>query len=1403
MKRGQAGRSVLRRSGTRSTWHGVQTLARVISALLPVLLLVTVAMPAKADKGVIGAFGGLGTAPGQFNASASNASPRGLAIDQATGDVYVSDGGKHRVVRFDRFGGYLSQIGTGLLGTLGGVFNFTASGAGGIAFDQVDGIGDDGALYVADGSNLRIQKFVAGDVFSLAWGGDVDQPAGGSAAEICSVPSNCKAGASGTADGAFGATFSGYPAVDPTTGNLYVADPGGTGNRRVQRFGPAGSFQLKFGSNGAGAGQFGTQGPSKLAVDSTGAVYAVDNQHGSSMGGNARVQKCVETPPASGAFACANFGPTGSTVTPFAVAVDGDDHVYVARHASGASTEIRVSEFLADGTPVTTHGVGAGLGANASAPGVNLNGGLAVNDATGEIYVSVPATSSIGSADPLHVHRVFVLDEVLDPSAQINNVAAVGAHSAEIQGFVNPNGPDAGPNRTQTSYHLELSTNGDDWAPASAGVALPNGDTPISVSPELLGLEANTQYFVRLVATKPYGAGSDVTSPVTFTTDEAPPEATTLAPSPITASGAELHGRINPNNAPTSYYFEYGASESYGKRIPLSNGDAGGGTPVAVSAAISDLLPNTTYHFRIVAAGNGTTFGADRTFTTLADDAPPPTPGEASERVWERVSPSFKNGSNWNWSASNGDFSNRAIALISEDGSRMQADGTQAFVEPGAQLNQTPFLLERHHDGWRGSSLMPEPNAGFVPDHLAAATSAAGASRDLDHIAIDSPWESASRDDDGPNVSDLYSHRVTSPEEGFELLTCPDDPAPACSSPTAIVASDGAAKGNNMVSPDGSTVLFETAETFIGEDLAPIFPEAVDRQVYARANGALRWVSQPLLTVPTGATQVAGRPSLINATLTSPGEPTGSGFNGVGPWLNPISEDGSRIFFAAPTDSDQSRVYVRVDQERTLEVSRLRGGSGAISQRIKFRGASRDGNRAIFATRQVLLPAAGVHPEASDPNSVLDLYLWTYDPAADPANDAPAALTRIQGLAQVGPGPAADGQHGLSVVGASDDMTRVYFTTDGGGVYLAELPEDDPRSGTVRFIGEIACPATTGVFALRTGVSNCGAASPSGRFFAFASEDQMTPDDLDGGERDVYLYDAVAGSIERASRGAGPGYDDGPFDVVFESFFKNAAIADSGMLFFETGEALVPADVSGTDDVYEYRPGGGHASLVSGGGQHPAASGKQHPVRMLGASADGSSVFFLTLENLVQDSDSAPDIYVARIGGGFPGPGAPCFVLDDQCQEPTGTGQEPTIRTGGFVESGLGNLPRASRGTVRFRRLTVSQRTKLASGRRVSLVVNVTRAGRIAVIGSARIGGRARRVISSRVTTREDGEVRVPIGLTKPARRHLAKTGGLAVTLRVTASGASSSASRRVKFKRSRLRLERRGRSTTARGGVR
>ncbi len=105
-----------------------------------------------------------------------------------------------------------------------------------------------------------------------------------------------------------------------------------------------------------------------------------------------------------------------------------------------------------------------------------------------------------------------------------------------------------------------------------------------------------------------------------FTTFEGPTVTTTAASSVDTVS-ATLNGTIDPGGVSSTYHFEYGQDINYGSQTTESDPLTGAGAVVA-TGPVAGLLPNTTYHFRIVGTNAlGSITGDDVTVTT--DPAPP------------------------------------------------------------------------------------------------------------------------------------------------------------------------------------------------------------------------------------------------------------------------------------------------------------------------------------------------------------------------------------------------------------------------------------------------------------------------------------------------------------------------------------------------------------------------------------------------------------------------------------------------------------------------------------------------------------------------------------------------------------------------------------------------------------
>lgn len=197
--------------------------------------------------------------------------------------------------------------------------------------------------------------------------------------------------------------------------------------------------------------------------------------------------------------------------------------------------------------------------------------------------------------------------------------------SATLNGSVNPEGLSL----EACSFEYGTSTSYGSDAKCVQPTPL-SGSSLLAVSSGVSGIPVNHVYHYRLTVTDEHGKnrpGVDRTFmiPVLAAVEDVPPSA-----SLITRDSAQLSGTIDPEQVDASYYFEYGTTESYGNVTPtLHTGVSASDTPVVQS--VRELLPETTYHYRLVANNvAGRNVGADHTFTTGAATPPLAVTGGAS-----------------------------------------------------------------------------------------------------------------------------------------------------------------------------------------------------------------------------------------------------------------------------------------------------------------------------------------------------------------------------------------------------------------------------------------------------------------------------------------------------------------------------------------------------------------------------------------------------------------------------------------------------------------------------------------------------------------------------------------------------------------------------------------------------
>ena len=153
---------------------------------------------------------------------------------------------------------------------------------------------------------------------------------------------------------------------------------------------------------------------------------------------------------------------------------------------------------------------------------------------------------------------------------------------------------------------------------------------------------------------------------------------------------------------------------------------------------------------------------------------------------------------------------------------------------------------------------------------------------------------------------------------------------------------------------------------------------------------------------------------------------------------------------------------------------------------------------------------------------------------------------------------------------------------------------------------------------------------------------------------------------------------------VTRALYQSRYLSDSGRLFFNSPDHLVPASKTDKEKVYEYEPNGvGSCDSEAGCVGLISSPSAKHESAFLDASADGNDVFFLTAERLVQqDVDESFDVYDARVCE----PSSPCLTApsvgsppceepgENPCRGPAGGHEETFASPASTTSSGSGNL---------------------------------------------------------------------------------------------------------------------------------
>jgi hypothetical protein len=886
-----------------------------------------------------------------------------------------------------------------------------------------------------------------------------------------------------------------------------------------------------------------------------------------------------------------------------------NNHVYLGSDSSGNVDEFSssVSEEFLDQIARTPTGP---LG-NPEA--------VAVNPSSNDVYI---ATEN-GVVD------IFGPDVVV-PSVTSSAASAVGFRGATLEGTVNPE--NVGPATCEFEWGTSIAFG--KTAPCSENVA--DGSSFVPVEAQLSGLEPDMTYYYRLQASDANGTNSNEVGQVQrFATPGAGIRGESV--SNAASSSATLEAQVDPNGAATTYYFEYGTTSSYGTDVPILGGSAPRGPSLGsakgfdeVTEHVQELQPATVYHYRVVAVSEATPgvyetfYGAGQTFTTQAGGGELALP---DGRDWEMVSPPLKDGA-FIYPLGT-EFYEALNVQASVDGNAI-AFMTNAPTEagPAGDGQAVMVLATRGASEWSSQDITP-PHSTGTGISIGAGAEYAFFSEDLslglNRVIGDFDGLSPEATEQTPYLRTIY-------EDGNVNAHC----AHSCYRP--LVTSSNTPPGTEF----GGTEDGACEETLCGPrfegatpDLRHVvllsWPELTSTAV--RGGGGLyEWSAGKLQLVSFLPADEGGK--AVHAEL--------GGDENSNNWQQAISNDGSRVVWKAG-----EALYLRdMANEETIRLD-LSQGTGGVSSHPQFMTASSDLSR-IFFLDEGQLTANSTSAGGED--------LYEYNLNA-PVGSRLTDLTPGKNPGETG---AVEG-----VIGASEDGLYVYYVAhgeifeyyDGTTTAIAE-PGAVDGSGAARDLAKLE--------------KRTARVSPNGLWLAFQSARNLTgydTDDVVSGvpDEEVYLYNGETHKLVCAScnpTGARPvgrqlevasaANADSAFGGAWvsaviptwsdfgygHSRFQSRFLSDRGRLFFDSNEALVPQDVNGTMDVYEYEPPGegtcstasvtfserssGCVGLISSGTSPQESS-------FMEASGTGGDVFFRTTAKLLpRDVDTAYDIYDAH-----------------------------------------------------------------------------------------------------------------------------------------------------------------------------
>jgi hypothetical protein len=883
------------------------------------------------------------------------------------------------------------------------------------------------------------------------------------------------------------------------------------------------------------------------------------------------------------------------------------------------------------------------------------------------------------------------------------------------------------------------------------------GNAPVPVEADLEGLSGGTTFHFRLAARNSFGESSGADA--TFTTPG--PAILEEFATGVSATAATLGAEVNPNGQATTYEFQYVPDAAYqvsgyaeAKSAP-AGGEAIGSSslPIALRVQLQGLQPLTTYHYRVLArSAAGASFSEDRSFTTQGPNGALLPDG----RQWEQVTPPNKYGSPPEFENLDG-----AINQAASAGGNF-ATAAAGPLGPHADASRSPatnqWFSARSQAGWSTVDItVPREEitfypAGHDPEYPQFSTDLSSAILEPDAATPLSPW-----------ATERTPYRREPNGEFIPLLVgCPEEPQPC---PPAVAEHANVPPGTefggetggvpggivsfSLATPDLSHVVL-SSYVLLTEDFAPGFDPQTTPSLYEFVAGRLTLVS----VLPSGepAAEAGAGSALGNGQVTR-GAISDDGSRVV---FGTSSNSGEEhLFLRLNSTQPQSSLdgegnCAEPAQACTIQLDLPQEEAAGGTGHPEFQAANSDDSKIFF------LDDARLTTDSAAATGDRDLYMCEVE---EVAGHLACALTDLS--VDSNPGKAARVAGTVSAIDASGQ--HVFFAADGvltnepnprgevalpgrcsasEGASTEEAPCNlysyDTDTHQISLVGVLSSrDAPDWAKPMPVLSSLTARTSPDGHWLAFMSRRPLTGyDNRDArtGERDeeVFLYDSATEALRCAScnpTGARPTgvFDPGGIPTILvdhhgtwagstlaatipgwtnrrvsSSVYQPRYLSDSGRLFFDAADALVPTDTNRLMDVYQYEPPQGPAqpasnSCTTSSPAYKSASGgcvslissgtSPEESAFLDASESGDDVFFLTASKLAPtDTDNATDVYDAHACSASspcppPPPPPPPACEGDACQPPATPPVDAT--PGSLTLNGAGNVVQCPKGKIK------------------------------------------------------------------------------------------------------------------------